>query len=472
MNETTGDEQLDQLLDRLEDDVDAVATRDLAPLVRLGAPSLGLHVAGRRIERIRRKLQGFDTAYVKALDAGDEAQRSGFGSTASFLTAQLQVSPGEARARVNAAAACGVRFEFSEGSVPPKRPVLAAARVAGVVSPEHTSVIIDALDKLPFGTAVEDVAAAEERLVVEAGRFDPAGVARLGRRILDHIDPDGTLRDHGWKQRIRTASLTRHHDGTGSLRALLTPEALEIWQTVLDPLSRPQPTGPDGPDPRTPGQRMHDALHDAGTRLLDVGDLPASGGTPATVVIHVTKDQYDAQRREAVAASRDERTVEPSSGLVETEHGNLLPVPAAFALADQAAVCTEVTDAKDVPLQLGRASRIATPGQTIALAARDRGCTFPGCDRPAAWTQRHHVIPWHRGGLTDLDNLALLCGYHHRSFEPRGWACVMKDGRPHWIPPAWLDPERRPMRNHHHDQPSPRPTPRPAQSRAGPPDTS
>lgn len=460
-DESTGDESLDAVLDRLEVDLGVLAATDLSPLVRLGGPSWGLHAAGRRVERIRRRFQAFDTSYVAALQDGDEAQRNGFGSVKAFLVAQLRVSPTEAGARVKAAAVCAERFRYGGERLPPQRPVLAAARVDGVVSPEHTSVIVDALDRVPTGTSAEDVAAAEECLVAEAARFEPAVVARLGRRILDHIDPDGTLRDHAWKHRIRTASLTRHHDGTGSLRATLTPEALETWQAVLDPLARPQPTGPEGPDPRTPGQRLHDGLHDAGTRLLDSGSLPASGGTPATIVIHVTKAQYDAQRAARHDASIPGAAARASAspGLAETGHGNLVPVPAAFAMADQAAVCTVLSDGRDVPLRLARASRIATPGQTIALAARDRGCTFPGCDRPAAWSQRHHVVPWYAGGHTDLDNLALVCGYHHRTFEARGWACVMQNGNPHWIPPAWIDPQRRPIRNHLHGTPH---------SRAGP----
>jgi hypothetical protein len=165
---------------------------------------------------------------------------------------------------------------------------------------------------------------------------------------------------------------------------------------------------------------------------LNSGDLPASGGTPTTIVVHMTQEQYAAQL---------------SPGLVETEHSTLLPVGSAFRMADQAAICTLLTDSKDVPLQLGRTTRIATPGQTIALAARDRGCTFPGCDRPPAWAERHHVTPWFHLGATDLANLALVCGYHHRTFEALGWRCVMLHGRPYWIPPAWIDPQRRPIRN-------------------------
>ena len=54
------------------------------------------------------------------------------------------------------------------------------------------------------------------------------------------------------------------------------------------------------------------------------------------------------------------------------------------------------------------------------------------------------------GGPTDLDNLTLLCGYHHRNFEALGWACQMTDGVPEWLPPRWLDPEQKPIRNTAH----------------------
>jgi hypothetical protein len=462
--ESTGDPRLDALLERFERDAAELGEIDLAPLVRLGGPSTGLLAAGRRVERIRRRLQAFDTAYVTALEQGDEPARNGCPSTATFLKAQLRLSPGEAKARVTAAHACAVRTEFAAGLRPPERPVLAAARAGGAVSAEHSAVILAALTQVPARTAPEDLEAAEVCLVDQAMTFDPAGVAVLGRQILANIDPDGTLRDHEWKQRVRSASLTRNHDGTGTLRARLTPEALEVWQTVLDPLAKPQPTSADGPDRRSAEQRLHDAVHDAGTRLLDCGDLPASGGTPATVVIHLTQEQYAAQLALAEASATDDGAAPEdgpgpgagpgagSAGLAETEHGALLPIGSALRMADQAVVCTLVTDAKGVPLQLGRTSRIASPGQTIALAARDRGCTMPGCDRPAAWTQRHHIVPWQCGGATDLDNLALLCGYHHRTFEALGWQCVMLDGRPHWIPPAWIDPERKPIRNTVHDR--------------------
>ena len=107
-----------------------------------------------------------------------------------------------------------------------------------------------------------------------------------------------------------------------------------------------------------------------------------------------------------------------------------------------------VCDGHGAVLAEHRTKRIATRSQTLALIARDRGCSFPDCDSPPEWTQRHHIIAWQDGGPTNLDNLTLLCRPHHRRFEAEGWRCQLMDGLPHWIPPDWIDPERRPRLNH------------------------
>jgi hypothetical protein len=77
-----------------------------------------------------------------------------------------------------------------------------------------------------------------------------------------------------------------------------------------------------------------------------------------------------------------------------------------------------------------------------ALHARDRGCRFPGCRAPVAWTDAHHLRPWARGGSTSLDNLALLCRWHHGLVHEAGWTirldvetgtvtAARPDGRPY-----------------------------------------
>jgi HNH endonuclease len=61
------------------------------------------------------------------------------------------------------------------------------------------------------------------------------------------------------------------------------------------------------------------------------------------------------------------------------------------------------------PLEVGRTTRVVQPAQRVALAVRDGGGVFPGCDRPLAWCEAHHIQHWLDGGPTDLANLALLC---------------------------------------------------------------
>ena len=119
----------------------------------------------------------------------------------------------------------------------------------------------------------------------------------------------------------------------------------------------------------------------------------------------------------------------------------------ALRLAGQCCLAWAVHDSKGSILAHGRARRLATRAQADALLARDRGCAFPGCDHPATWCERHHVKEWQRGGRTDLDNLVLLCRYHHAKFAQQGWGIVMRDGVPWFIPPPRIDPERKPIRN-------------------------
>jgi hypothetical protein len=104
-----------------------------------------------------------------------------------------------------------------------------------------------------------------------------------------------------------------------------------------------------------------------------------------------------------------------------------------------------------MPLDVGRSRRLITGSLRRALVARDRGCAFPGCDRPARWTEGHHIVSWQSGGVTSLANSVLLCRRHHRAVHHQGWQVrIAGDRRPEFIPPAWIDPARIPRRNVYH----------------------
>lgn len=88
------------------------------------------------------------------------------------------------------------------------------------------------------------------------------------------------------------------------------------------------------------------------------------------------------------------------------------------------AVTTHVaTDECGTPLDVGRRRRAPTAGQRRQLLHRDGGCRFPGCETKVG-LHAHHAIEWQDGGMTDLDNLVLVCHFHHRFVHNADWRVV------------------------------------------------
>ena len=82
-------------------------------------------------------------------------------------------------------------------------------------------------------------------------------------------------------------------------------------------------------------------------------------------------------------------------------------------MACEADIIPMVMDTNGVCLDMGDTIRLATYNQRLALRATHATCAVEGCDMDFDWCEIHHLHPWERGGLTDLDNLVPLCSYHH-----------------------------------------------------------
>lgn len=110
-------------------------------------------------------------------------------------------------------------------------------------------------------------------------------------------------------------------------------------------------------------------------------------------------------------------------------------------------------------------TRSATARQRRALNLRDHGCVFPGCDRPATWTDAHHVDGWEATHQTSVPRLVLLCSFHHHRIHDHGFT-LTSDHAGHV---TVTRPDRTPVPAGppgHHPPPDPDPPP---DSRSGPP---
>lgn len=345
-------------------------------------------------------------------------------------------------------------------------PMVKDAALNGRIGNAQTQAIANTLADLPDDLSTPQRERAEELMIGYATEFDAVGLARLSRRLVEVIDPDGAdARDErALERQLRQAHARRHldflddgHGSTtirGSLPSLDLAPFVKLIDAYADEARRNALEHPDTHRPprvagvaaesdaarrTTPGMRRADALVALAARHQRAALAPATGGDRPRIV--VTLD-YDKLRQRCI----DARLLDTDARLTA---GQLRQ------LACDADLLPVVMGGPSDVLDVGRTQRLVTPAIRTALSLRDTGCVFPGCHTPAHACHAHHVVPWWAGGATALSNLVLLCPHHHgllepaRSGDPRDqWRIHMTpDGEPQVIPPdglpAGLSPPRR-----------------------------
>jgi hypothetical protein len=296
---------------------------------------------------------------------------------------------------------------------------VAEALTEGEISPAQARMITDTLRRLPAAVGADERTVAEQDLVDRAKTVDPGGLRTACQQVLERADPDGALGSTAVERARNRSFVLGRQDRTGMypVSGRLDPQTGAFLRAALDPWAGPQPD-PDGtPDRRTVEQRDHDALGELARRALTVGDRPVRHGCPVTVIVTITVDQLE------------ERT-----GCGSTAHGGRYPVRELLRRAADAAVIPAILDSDGQILHFGAEQRLATEAQRRALQLLDKGCVYQGCTVPGVWCQTAHTIPFRILKRTDLEHLALLCGYHHHKVDDQGWTMQRVRGR------VWLTP--------------------------------
>jgi hypothetical protein len=200
-------------------------------------------------------------------------------------------------------------------------------------------------------------------------------------------------------------------DGRVAVDGMLSPEQGALALAAVRAFATP--TGPE--DTRTAAQRRADGFTEAIRAGLDAGTLPVTGGQRPHLTLTIDFSRF-----------LDHRI--PTGW---TDAGTVLAGETVRRILCDAGITRVVTLGVSEVLDIGTATRTWPPAMRRALAVRDGGCVAMGCDRPAAFTDAHHVVHWADGGPTSVDNGALLCRYHHDQVHNGGWALIRHG--PGWI---------------------------------------
>jgi hypothetical protein len=310
----------------------------------------------------------------------------------------------------------------------------------GGVSLEKAHLITRAMTRLPTTFSDAERATVETSLLEKAKQLSVEDLRRAARRALEAVDVKAA--DKAEALEIEKEEENAHQNSSLWLAASATNGLVEggfsipAFEADLLRAYLQAATAP-----RTNSLRVTQGKPDLGDQRLRNGQaflhllrhLPdttvmSHGGVPATLVVTVEENTL--------------RETTDRCGV--TAFGTVVSPRELRRLACETGLLPMVLGGKSLPLDLGRQNRLFTRAQRIALAHRDQGCAFPGCDRPPGWCETHHIEPWKQGGQTDLQNGVFLCATHHRTIHNTGWRIQIRpDHTLQFIPPPHLGQQPR-----------------------------
>jgi len=363
---------------------------------------------------------------------------TGFKSLAHWLSWACSMTPGVAREHVRVAKALR------------RMPTVAGLFQEGRLS----------YSKVREVTRVVDVV--DEQRLAELAVTGTA--SQLARMISGFRAADGQR----MRQQIRRAVAWHgREDGMIEVRARLPKDEAAVLLAAIDTAKDQFGPPPPTPDPTsesckpTPGVGVYnnaDALLDVARVFLNTAPEDRSGEDRTLVAVHVSAEN--------IAGNVPAGTSHPAAAVCHIDGLGSVEPATAQRLACDHPVLGALVDQHGEVLALGRTRRFVSKRQRRALQIRDGMCKYPGCHQ-TRHLEAHHRIAWAAGGRTDLDNLMLLCRWHHTAVheggvtirrDTDGWMFTKPDGQPcqPWVSDEnlarHLDFARRRARAAQHDQ--------------------
>ena len=385
-----------------------------------------------RVHALVDRVDGLALSVVHEADVREVAQAAGASSTRAWLVHACRLRPSTAGRRVRLARALHSAHPEVRGAV-----------VAGAVSVDHAEVIRAALTGLPATVSPVVVADAEQVLLEHAHTMDPQRLGAAARHLGVVLDPDGAAAFARQEERLRPRC-GLHATDTGHGYVRLTGAAtVEQWAWLsagIDPLAAPVTTteGDTGGagDPRPLAERRLDALVELVRIALESPQVGEHGGTRPHIVVTVPLATLQDHPRLGGVGDLPYLDLDLPSA---SPAGVPISPTTARRLACDAAIIPAVLGTRSEPLDLGRVTYTAPRALRRAVTLRDKHCRFPGCRRRPRRCHTHHIHHWADGGETTLDNLCLLCDYHHHVIhQPNSWQIRATPTGPQFIPPQWI----------------------------------
>lgn len=363
------------------------------------------------------------------------ARTQGFHNPVRLIAASTGASRSNAAKLIAVGTATAERQSFGGDRLPPRHPHVSAALESGLIGVDAASAITSMLDRVRLRADPELADTAESALVDLALRVPLDLLLRGVREAKARLDRDGV---EPREERLRgERSLTIREDSMGMvhLRARLDPETAAPIKTAIeaivsDVLRRREPTT-SGPGPI-------------------VGDLRS--------IPQIQADAFAAIARHSLGCEQTLAPLAKATVVVRLDHDSLIeglgharidgldqPISATTArrMSADAELIPAVLGGEGLPLDLGRAARLFSRGQRLALAERDGGCA--SCGQNSAFVEAHHITWWERdSGPTDLSNGVMLCSFCHHRIHREGWGIRATRTEVWFIPPPHVDSTQTP----------------------------